>query len=159
MSENVSKESIKDLEVFKGLSDDEYVLISDICSRETFEKDAILFNEGEFGRKLYIIEEGRLICESEARQNNRIIVGQEGKGGICGWSAAVEPYIYTSTSRAVEKTKVIVIDAARMQDICHLHSNICAVFKECLLNTVVKRLADLRKYVAVVMHYSQGHMD
>ncbi len=159
MAGAITKERVKRLEIFKGLGNEECEKIARLCTEETFEKDQILFNEGEYGRKVYVVESGRINFEILAAKDHRVIVGQEVSGGLCGWSAALEPYIYTARAVVVEKATVFVIDAEALQSLCDIHANICVIFTDFLLKTVVKRLDQLRKWVAEVLYYSQGYLD
>jgi CRP-like cAMP-binding protein len=84
MGEAVSPERVRGMEIFQGLSDEEYEMVAKVCRQETYEEGSVIFNEGEESRKVYIVDSGRVVCESEAAPGKRVIVGSEVKGGICG---------------------------------------------------------------------------
>ncbi len=51
-------DKIRNLMIFAGLSDDELGIIAAQLELETYEKDDIVFNEGDSGSKFYIVDEG-----------------------------------------------------------------------------------------------------
>lgn len=49
MGKAVNPKRVRELEVFSGLSDEEYEMVAKICTEETYEEDSVIFNEGEVG--------------------------------------------------------------------------------------------------------------
>jgi len=145
MGEVVSPARVRGIEIFGGLSDEEYEMVAKVCRQETYEEGSIILNEGEISRKVYIVDSGRVVCESEISPGKRVIVGDEVKGGVFGWAALVPPYHYTSTARATQRTTVIAIDGQQMQELCKTYFNICATVKEHTIRVVARRLEALRK--------------
>ena len=156
MGGSVSIGRVRDIELLSGLSDEEYEMVAKVCREEIYEEGSIIFNEGEISKKLCAVESGRVILEYEVTQGRRVMVGDEVKRGLFGWSALIAPYRYTATARATQRTTIIVIDGQQMQELCNVHPHMCAIVTQHLVRILARRLETLRKYVAEVLHYSQG---
>lgn len=156
MGDAVRPERLRDIEIFQGLSDEECEMVAKVCRQEIYEEGSVIFNEGERSERIYIVESGRIVCESEVAPGKRVIVGDEKKGGIFGWSALVSPYRCTATARTTQRATVIAIDGRQLQELCSVYSDICAKVMQHMVRVLARRLEALRSYVAEVLHYSQG---
>ncbi len=54
------EEIFKKTKIFKGLAPEELKEIKNIIKKKNFEEGSVLFKEGQSGRRLYIIELGRV---------------------------------------------------------------------------------------------------
>ena len=63
--------------------------------------------EGEKAQKLYLVEEGRVAVESRLVMGMRFPIAIIESGQAFGWSALVEPYLYTATVTSLSETQVL----------------------------------------------------
>ncbi len=78
-----------------------------------FEKDAYLFRRGETGDALFVVLEGRLAVEIEDHEVDTVE-----KGGIVGEMAVLlDENLRTATVRAVEKSRLLVVERDRFEEV------------------------------------------
>ena len=111
------KEFLRSSELFENLTDDELDQITALCREEVYELGTTVFKEGDIGRALYIVEEGKVVIEMRIRlgpgpgRQGAIYVIARGEG--FGWWGG-EPAALTMSARCIEKTTVIAIDVAKL---------------------------------------------
>lgn len=104
-------EILKKSEVFHSLTDEQLKLVQKACTSETFEPGAIIFKQDTKLDKIFVIEEGLVGIFLELGPLSQRQVQSASNFEVVGWSALTPPYISTATAKALEKTKVIVVDA------------------------------------------------
>ena len=103
--------------VFQRLSTEQLQRIVSISREETYEGGQYVFREGERASTLHILEEGKAILEMkvspvvEQHPAPQAIVDVVTRGEILGWSALVQPHILTTSAQAVDRCKLIALDA------------------------------------------------
>ncbi len=113
------KDSLKVSSLFNGLSDNELNLFTGMCKKLTAKKGANIFNEGQPAADLYIVDSGRVALEMKlARPDGSvtptITVSSIGPGESFGWSAMVEPQVFTLSAEAVENSELISLDGKKL---------------------------------------------
>ena len=149
----VSPETLRRFPLFAHQS--EYMLkeIAMISEEIELEPDKWLFHEKEEASKLCLVLEGGIALTMYLYLNGR---GQNistttplRQGEVLGWSAVVKPYIYTLGAQAVEKSRVISIDAAPLRTLLddnpghgyHFIKNISEIIAERLLYKYIQMLS------------------
>jgi len=103
-------ESIPIAEIFSGLNDKEKQKVRNLGRIETYEQNAVICNEDNESRKLYLVEEGQVAVQSELGRGMRIPITIVSEGQAFGWSVLVPPHKLTATVTASSKTKVLAIE-------------------------------------------------
>ena len=117
---------IKDVELLrrneltKDLTDEELARFALLCSPYAVVEDGVLFSEGRRASHLYLITEGQIAVQKSIRAPHathprRSIVAICDPGEIVGWSALVEPFIYTLTATGWKTSRLISVDAALLR--------------------------------------------
>ena len=112
-----TKEFLRSSELFGSLTDDELDQITGLCREEVYELGTTVFKEGDPGRALYIVEDGRVVIEMRIRlgsgpgRQGAVYVITRGQG--FGWWGG-ESYTLTMSARCIEETRVIAIDVAEL---------------------------------------------
>lgn len=101
--------------LFKGLGRDFMEKISEIAVEADFPENRIIFNRGESADNLYILVQG--CVNLFISEGGTIHFTVEDPGEIFGWSALVEPNIYTASAQCYEKTSALIIDATRLEHV------------------------------------------
>jgi len=108
-------------EVFMGLRDDDLMRIASLPSIHyiTCEADEIISVANQPAENLYILVEGhvdlRLNLEDIIEgQIQWIKVDTVSKGSVFGWSALVQPYVYTRMAICPMKSKMLAINGAEL---------------------------------------------
>jgi len=78
--------------------------------KETFKAGQIIFNQGEIGDKIYIIETGRVSIDVVIDENTRFNWGEFGPKDFFGEMSMFSSKTRTGTARAIEDTTVITFN-------------------------------------------------
>ncbi len=116
------KDSLKASALFQGLSDAELGIFTRSCRKLTVAKGTSVFNEGQPARDLYIVASGRIALDMKLDRPDGsvtpvITVSSLGPGESFGWSAMIEPQVFTLTAEAVENSELISIDGKKLVSI------------------------------------------
>jgi CRP/FNR family cyclic AMP-dependent transcriptional regulator len=106
---------IKEVEIFRDLGPAFMGEIAKQAHEEFYEAGHILFNNGDPAENLYILRQGRVKLFIQEGGSINIIVDKA--GGIFGWSALVEPNVYTASAQCEEPTRVIRIKRSHIEEI------------------------------------------
>ncbi len=62
------------------------------------------------------------------------------KGDVMGWSAVVEPYLYTLGAKCIDDTKVITFDAEKLREILNADKALGFKFMHAIAKVIAARL-------------------
>lgn len=107
-------DELKGSELFEGLETSHLEKVSVLCRGGSYRQGTIIFNEGDKAEELYLLTDGRVCLEMEVRplpSRPAIPTCLEvvTKGEVFGWSALVEPYVYTLSARCLSNCTVLSI--------------------------------------------------
>jgi signal transduction histidine kinase len=151
---SVNKQLLAESQLFEELTDAELDKIVGLCREKVFKAETVIFSEGEPASRLYIVEDGRVVLEMSLRIGSKS--GRHGvidvitKGQAFGWWGG-EAYPLTMSARCVEKTKVIVIDAAGLWRLLEKEHSIGYKVMKRLVGVVSSRLRSSRDTLAHVL--------
>lgn len=146
----VSTQILKKVGLFEGLSDNELEKIASLSREEEYRAGAVIFQEGDPARALYIVEEGEIALETEldlgpyvAPRPTTIEVVTSGEA--FGWSALVEPHVFTSAARCLKAARVIAIEGSGLRHLIDSDARIGQKVMARLTSMVASRLRDTRE--------------
>lgn len=146
----VSTQALKRARLLEGLSDNELEKIASLSREEKYRAGAIIFEEGDPARNLYIVEEGKIALETKldlgpyaAPRPTTIEVLTPGEA--FGWSALVEPHILTSSARCLKTAKVIAIEGVSLRHLLDSDARIGQKVMARLTSIVASRLRETRE--------------
>ena len=101
--------------LFQGLGQDFMREISEIAKEINFKENQIVFNRGDSADYLYILVHGHvnLFIQEGGSLNSAV----DETGEVFGWSALVDPNIYTASAQCFEDTTVLRIDATSLEHV------------------------------------------
>jgi len=96
----ISANHLKEFAFFKGFSDQELTKLSGVASEETVPAGTQMYKNGDPARGLFLVQEGKVVLVMDSnlgphRPPMQVTVDVVTKGESMGWSAVVEPYVYT----------------------------------------------------------------
>jgi len=110
-----------------------------------WEPDEIIFREGEVGRYLYIIEEGRVALEvRKPPSQESITILTVGRGQIFGWSSVFYDRPKSATARALVPTRALALDARGLSQLFDKNPELGYILTRRLLQVVSERLKATR---------------
>jgi CRP-like cAMP-binding protein len=83
-----------------------------------FERDEVVFREGDPANRFYLIVRGRIALESRCQGQSAPLVQLVGEGEVVGWSWLFPPYYWHFSARAVEPTKAVFFYGTRLREQC-----------------------------------------
>ena len=124
---------LKQVELFKGIDPQIIREISEFAEERVFAPGQNLFMKGNFAEYLYVLVEGAVDLTIEGQVHISFPVNKP--GDVFGWSALVEPHLYTAKAESTTKSRVIMIKGKHLTEIFQKYPS------EAL--TVMKRLAKI----------------
>lgn len=118
----VTANMLKEFNFFKDFTNEQLERLSSIATAEVYAAGSQMYKNGDLARSLYILLEGKVIMSLESylgphRPPMQVTVDTIGRGETMGWSAVVEPFIYTLGALCIDNSKLIAIDAAKIRDL------------------------------------------
>ena len=110
---------LKQVELFRGLSDDQLQQVAAITSKELFEVGQIIFNQGEDGDKMYIVGNGQVEIKVQHRTGYTYSAVYLGEGQVFGEMALIDESTRSaSVIGAQEDTIVYSISREEFERLC-----------------------------------------
>lgn len=100
---------LKDLDVFKALTDKELQTVADPMKEQTFEKDDVIFEEDQHGDSLYIIVSGEVEVSRRITADVQKMLLSIGPGNVFGEMALVDPGRRSATAKAKTECRLLVL--------------------------------------------------
>jgi CRP-like cAMP-binding protein len=110
---------IREIDLFKGIASHIIDEIAQLAVEEGYPKGTVIFKRGDFAESLYILEEGRV--DLLIYGIKRFSFPLTHPGYVFGWSALVEPKLYTATAECIDECKVIKLDGTRLMHVFEKH--------------------------------------
>jgi signal-transduction protein with cAMP-binding, CBS, and nucleotidyltransferase domain len=91
-----------------GLNRSQLAMLADCATTVQFQKEQLIFREGDSADRFYLLETGKVDLESSGGLGDPML----------GWSWLFPPHVWTFTARAIEPTTAIFFDGAILQEYC-----------------------------------------
>ncbi|OMJ88917.1 hypothetical protein SteCoe_9022 [Stentor coeruleus] len=148
---------ITSVPIFKSLTDEQLQVLISVLTLQDYEKDQIIFNEGEPGDTLHIVKEG----EVNVIINNNILRTM-GKGSFYGDQALISRCARTATIKANTSVTVLVIKRDSLVEV--FGSGIEDVIFKNIIKTSLEKTTMLKDTSNIqkiqdfikIIHYSPG---
>ncbi len=108
-------DTLKSSEFFGGLETGYLEKVANLCRGGSYREGEMIFKEGDEAKEIYVLVDGKVALEMEVRPvPNRpgiptaveVVTNSE----TLGWSALVEPYLYTLSARCMTHCNVLAIN-------------------------------------------------
>jgi CRP/FNR family cyclic AMP-dependent transcriptional regulator len=138
---------------FRNLTDEQLATLAAIAHTEERQRGEYLFREGAPADRLYLIVSGRVELEIQIDAGGAIAVVEAlSANDLVGWSAIVEPYLYTSSGRCVQPTVVVAIDGRRLRELMRADARLGLEVYQEIARIVARRLRDTRLRLTRWLH-------
>jgi CRP-like cAMP-binding protein len=135
----------KESDLFKGVSQRVLGEIGKLSEEVVFEKDLVIFRTDEEASCIYELAEGIVDIVVSEKDNMHYSIMRSNE--IFGWSALVEPYVYTATARCITKVKVIRIARDAIEDTVKRHPAEGLIIYKHLAGIIGQRLRSAYQYI------------
>lgn len=118
---------LREFAFFKEFSDEQLKKLVSLSKEETYPAGTQLYVNGDKARCLYLIQGGKVALLMDnymglGKPPMQVTVDMITRGESMGWSAVVEPFIYTLSARCLEDTKMIAIDSLKLRGLMNKDS-------------------------------------
>ena len=118
------KYALENCELFKGLKKENIEKISLLFREEIYKPGEYIFQQGDFGNRIYIVIEGLVSLERKMDLGTRkgnMVLGMLGKGRAFGcWSCLLgEPQSLMSSAVCLKDARLLSIDGAELRTVMH----------------------------------------
>ena len=115
------EEVLAGCELFKGLDPNEIKNIAKICRVNTYDKGALVYQQGDFGETIYIIAKGQVILEKTldmGSREGRVVIATLGRGRVFGcWSTLLdEPHIMMLRTFCQAPATILLLKGAELRE-------------------------------------------
>jgi CRP-like cAMP-binding protein len=145
--DRLAKERVlKQSPLFGGFSLDLLRAIGGLCEQATHPPGVELFEAGSPADHLFILEQGNvaLVIRSEAREEV-ILATLHTPGDVLAWSALVEPRVLTAGALCLEETRLLRLEARKLEDLLDQHPAEGLAFMRRLTSLIAHRLKDTQR--------------
>jgi CRP/FNR family transcriptional regulator len=137
-------DDLKNIRFFDNYSDEHLKIFIGISSIKDFKVKDILFEQYDELSDVYILLEGCLSIGISLAQEKRIRLGTLEEGQLFSWSAVFRPYISTAWVMATCPTKVLAIDAKKLNLEFQNNCEFGFITMSKIAQTISNRLSDTR---------------
>ena len=130
---------------FAGLSDAALRSLAEIAGRVSYPLGATIFEEGAPATTLYLLLDGWVDILSAGPAGKRSDLHTAlTAGDIFGWSALVEPYVYTATARCATPAAVLAFPGAALLVLFESDTGLCYTLMNRVCRVIAGRLSTAR---------------
>ena len=153
----ISPELLRQYPFFGLLDDRQQKAIAMIADEVAFEKEIILFREGEDASVWYFLLEGSVDlyyygAEDLPSDSNRgILVGMINPGEPFAISAVIEPHVFTSTAWTAKPGRAIKIEAGRLRELFEQDRSLAFLLTRQAARAAIDRLNTARVQLAAAL--------
>ena len=145
-----AKQVLKECPVFSTLSDADLEKVARSALEKQYEAGTTLFQEGDKAEELLVLQEGKVALQTtlpkaSVSASRRITVDVITGNEIVGWSAIVEPYVYTLTAVCLQKVKALSLSGTKLRWLLRDNDHIGYEVLKGLIKVVASRLDDTRQ--------------
>jgi CRP-like cAMP-binding protein len=144
----VEIDALRSCEVFSELTDEELQKILPFCREESYQKDTIMFREGDEADTFYILQDGKVsiqyvICpQPDYCQDARTLLDK--RGDFMGWSSLVKPGRMTASGYCITDIQLVAIDSSKLKELIEQDSHMGFVIMKELAGSINKRLKEAK---------------
>ncbi len=149
----ISPEVLRRFALFAGLEPAAFKEIAMLGEQVAFKQGEWLFREGEEARALYLVISGKVELTINLDEKGERVFDMTTlvEGGVAGWSALLEPFIYSVGARAATDTVLVQIDGAGLLDLMEADLTLGYRVMTHLAQAISSQLGDLRvQFVSMV---------
>ncbi len=141
----VSVDLLKQYNFFKGFSEEQIKKLADIATEESYKAGFQLWKKGDSAKNLYMLAGGKVVLVMDtymgtAKPPMQVTVDLITKGDAMGWSAVIEPYVYTLGARCIDDSKAIAFDGAKLRELLNKDITLGYNFMQATAKVIATRL-------------------
>ena len=155
MNKDSIVKTLSNISFLSGLAPDYVERIADIAQSRSFNKNEVMFDEGQYADNFYFIVSGNVLLEVYTTTTGCKHIITVGKGEVLGWSSMTDQRQYTARAVALDPLQVVEVDGAKLRALCDADPRFGYEFLRRTMIALAKRLTATWKQLAelYVSHY------
>ncbi len=151
----VSADALRESQFFGGLSDEALQSLADIARPVSFEEGATIFHQSTPASTLYLLLDGWVDIVMGNDVHDELLTALS-RGDIFGWSAIVEPYVYTSSARCATPVSALAFAAGELLALFQADARLCYTLMNRTCRVVASRLRATQLQLASLFVAREG---
>jgi len=135
-----SVKKIETLPIFKSMSKDDVILISEISEIKKFPAKSIIFEEDSFGNELYIILSGVVQISKKIKENIKRPLATLRVNSVFGEIAVISDQYRSAEASAVESSELLCISKEQFEKFISTSSDGGRIIQKELISILAARL-------------------
>lgn len=113
-------QALKECTVFASMSEEELEKVASSVLEKQYEAGATILQEGDSAEEFLVLQEGKAavqitLPEMPGEMSRRVTVDIVSRNEVVGWSALVEPYLYTFSVVGLQKVTALSISGTKLR--------------------------------------------
>lgn len=134
--------------LLRGMTSEHLDVLARHAREVQFEANQVIFRQGEAAFEFFLLLEGKVTVESYVPRADNVSLQTIGAREVLGWSWLFPPFTWHFQARALEPTKTIMIDGARLLVACEHDPDLGYELMQRVAQLVITRLQSTRKGLA-----------
>lgn len=157
MKEELIQSFIKEIELFKDLTEDEIALIASQAEVRNLKKGELLFEENIPRTHLYMIAEGEIELYKKTHFNKEKTLTIFGKYDFLGEGALMDDYPHSTSARAARDSKIIQLHREKINELMQSQAQLVVKILSRVARVISRRMRQTTNQVAgVAAQYISG---
>lgn len=146
----IVKQALKGCNVFQELTDAELERIQALAVGREYEAGDVIFQQGDIAEEVFVLQEGKIALQMQLsvampQMTKSVTVDIVTNNDLFGWSAIVEPHVYTLTAVCLQMVNVMAINGTRFMALLQADHNIGYEVSKGLMKVVASRLDETQR--------------
>jgi len=134
---------------FKDFSTDQLNRLATLATEENYQAGIQLYEKGDAARYLSLVREGKVFLFMEniiwaGKPPTQVVIDVITNGEPMGWSAVVEPFLYTVSARCIDDTKLINFESLELWKMMVEDSDLGFKIMQSVVKVISSRLTHTR---------------
>lgn len=138
----VSPEDLAHLNFFAGLDEQALRSLAALANLQHFPEGETIFRQGGPAATLYLLLDGwvDLTVNQDAQGMRRELLMTLTQGEVFGWSAVVEPYVYTASAQCATPVTVLAFSGSELLALFATDARLCYTLMNRICRVIARRL-------------------
>lgn len=141
-------EILRELELFNELKESQLRKLAHIAEEVQFDTDEMIYQEGDLGKGIFVIQEGEVIIEMLLPEHGPVVLYTLQPGQLFGWSSLLHGRRKKARARAARLTRAIFIDANKVRELFRQDHDLECSLMNCIISVMADRLYLTRESLA-----------
>lgn len=130
--------------------------LASIAQEITFHEGEIIYRQGDKGKAVYLIQEGKVAIEMDIPGQDQVVMNYLGPGEFFGWSSLFPLEHKMAWTRASQATQALMFDADALRDACRIDHTLEYVIVRRAGRDMVNRIKATRHYLSIMVSQQIG---